>query len=82
MRASTKKTISAQIPVELAVAVENLAIELGRSKSWVIKEALSAIIEVRERRHQTLQKGLTDVDAGHVAEHCDVIDFASKLKTP
>ncbi|MDU3159549.1 MAG: ribbon-helix-helix domain-containing protein, partial [Hafnia alvei] len=52
MRQLTKQTISAQIPSELAAAVENLAIELDRSKSWVIKEALTAMIEERERRHQ------------------------------
>ncbi len=37
MASSAKQTISAQIPVvELAAAVENLAIELDRSKSWII----------------------------------------------
>lgn len=77
---SAKQTISAQIPAELAAAVENLAIELDRSKSWVIKEALTAMIEERERRHQRILKGLADVDTGRVVSHADVIDFANKLK--
>lgn len=37
MGSSAKQTISAQIPVELALAVEDLAKELARSKSWIIK---------------------------------------------
>ncbi|MCY0448326.1 ribbon-helix-helix domain-containing protein, partial [Klebsiella pneumoniae] len=41
MGSLAKQTISAQIPIELAAAVENLAIELDRSKSWIIKEALT-----------------------------------------
>lgn len=75
-----KKTISAQIPAELAAAVENLAIELDRSKSWVIKEALTAMIEERERRHQRILQGLADVDAGRGANHADMVEFTTKLK--
>ncbi|CAI0700243.1 Uncharacterised protein [Serratia fonticola] len=75
-----KQTISAQIPAEPAVAVENLAIDLDRSKSWVIKEPLTAIIEESERRHQQILKDFADVDAGRVINHADVIDFASKIK--
>lgn len=80
MGTPSKKTISAQIPAELAAAVESLAIELDRSKSWVIKEALTAMIEERERRHQMVQKGLVDVDAGKVVSHADVLDVANELK--
>ncbi|WP_442980748.1 ribbon-helix-helix domain-containing protein, partial [Salmonella enterica] len=54
MVSSAKQTISAQIPVELALAVENLAVELDRSKSWVIKEALLSMLAERERRHQSI----------------------------
>lgn len=54
MASSAKQTISAQIPVELAAAVENLAIELDRSKSWIIKEALTSMLAERERRHQSI----------------------------
>ncbi|EAA1021868.1 ribbon-helix-helix protein, CopG family [Salmonella enterica] len=72
--------MSAQIPVELALAVENLAVELDRSKSWVIKEALLFMLAERERRHQSIQAGLADVDAGRVVSHSDMVDFANRLK--
>ncbi|AUM42270.1 ribbon-helix-helix protein, CopG family [Salmonella enterica] len=72
--------MSAQIPVELALAVENLAVELDRSKSWVIKEALLSMLAERERRHQSIQGGLADVDAGRVVSHSDMVDFANRLK--
>lgn len=76
----TKQTISAQIPVELATAVENLAIELDRSKSWIIKEALTTMLAERERRHQRIQAGLDDVDAGRVVSQSDMQAFARQLK--
>ncbi|HBI4973648.1 ribbon-helix-helix domain-containing protein [Salmonella enterica subsp. enterica] len=80
MASSAKQTISAQIPVELAAAVENLAIELDRSKSWIIKEALTSMLAERERRHQSIQAGLADVDAGLVVSHSDMVDFDNRLK--
>lgn len=80
MASSAKQTISAQIPVELAAAVENLAVELDRSKSWVIKEALLSMLAERERRHQSIEAGLADVDAGRVVSHSDMVDFANRLK--
>ncbi|AWH90105.1 CopG family ribbon-helix-helix protein [Limnobaculum parvum] len=80
MGSHSKQTISAQIPVELALAVEELAIELDRSKSWIIKEALLTMLAERERRHQSVLKGLTDVDTGRVVSHSDMVDFADRLK--
>lgn len=80
MGSSAKQTISAQIPVELALAVENLAIELDRSKSWIIKEALLLMLAERERRHQSVQVGLADVDAGRVVSQTGMVDFVNRLK--
>ncbi|ACF89987.1 transcriptional regulator, CopG family protein [Salmonella enterica subsp. enterica serovar Montevideo str. 4441 H] len=34
----------------------------------------------RERRHQSIQAGLADVDAGRVVSHSDMVDFANRLK--
>lgn len=80
MGSRTKQTISAQIPIELAAAVEELTIELDRSKSWIIKEALTNMLAERERRHQSIQAGLADVDAGRVVSHSEMVDFAYRLK--
>ncbi|MGC0944088.1 ribbon-helix-helix domain-containing protein [Pantoea agglomerans] len=80
MGSLTKQTISAQIPTDLANAVENLAVELDRSKSWIIKEALTTMLAERERRHQRIQAGLADVDAGRVVSHSDLVEFGNRLK--
>lgn len=80
MGSLTKQTISAQIPTDLANAVENLAVELDRSKSWIIKEALTTMLAERERRHQSIQTGLADVDAGRVVSHSDLVEFGNRLK--
>ncbi|MCF3706291.1 CopG family ribbon-helix-helix protein, partial [Salmonella enterica] len=59
-------------------AVENLAVELDRSKSRVIKEALLSMLAERERLHQSIQVGLADVDAGREVSHSDKVDFDNR----
>lgn len=80
MNLLTMQTINAQIPVELVAAVEQLAVELGCSRNWIINEALTRFLAERERRHQSILTGLADVDAGRVASHADMVDFANRLK--
>ncbi len=40
MEQHLKQTLSIQLPTALATEVEKLAMELGRSTSWVVEEAL------------------------------------------
>jgi predicted transcriptional regulator len=80
MDSSAKQTIRAQIPSELAAAVEDLAVELNRSKSWIVKEALTSMLAERERRHQQIEAGLADVDAGRVVSQKEMMNFVEQLK--
>jgi predicted transcriptional regulator len=80
MDSSAKQTISAQIPSELAAAVEDLAAELNRSKSWIVKEALTSMLAERERRHHQIEAGLADVDAGRVVSQKEMMNFVEQLK--
>jgi len=57
-----------------------LAVGQDRSKSWIIKEALTTMLAERERRHQSIQAGLADVDAGRVVSHADMVEFGHRLK--
>jgi hypothetical protein len=65
MGSPAKQTIIAQMPEELAVAAEDLAIEMGSSI----------------RRHQQVLTGLADVDEGRVVSCADMLDFIVRLKT-
>lgn len=80
MEQRAKQTLSIQLPAALATEVEKLAMELGRSTSWVVEEALRAIVKKTQRHHQQILQGLADVDAGRVVDHADMVDFANRLK--
>lgn len=76
----SKHTITAQIPFDLAVAIDELAKELDRLTSGLVKEGLIGLLERRELRHQAILAGLADVDAGRVISHADVVNFVDRIK--
>ena len=75
-----KQTISAEVPRSLVRKVDALAKDLDRSKSWLIREALTNLIHNYERRHQEILKGLEDVRAGRTISNDEMQDFVRALK--
>lgn len=79
MGQSPTRVITTHVPVEMAEKIDELAVNYDRSRGWIVKQALAAIIEQQENRHQMLLQGLTDVDAGRVVDHADVLKWVSSL---
>lgn len=75
------RVITAHVPVQLAERVDQLAAHLGRSKDWIVKQALSAWIDQEEERARLTRSALADVDAGHVIDHQAVQVWADSLGT-
>lgn len=75
-----KQTLSIQLPTALASEAEKLAMELDKSTSWVVEEALRALVKKTQQHHQQILQGLADVDAGRVVDHGEVVNFANRLK--
>lgn len=75
-----KQTISAEVPRALVRKVDELAKDLDRSKSWIIREALTNLIHNYERRHQEILKGLADVREGNTISNEEMHNFIKGLK--
>jgi predicted transcriptional regulator len=73
--------ITAHVPVQLAERVDQLATHLGRSKDWIVKQALAAWIDQEEERGRLTRAALADVDAGRVIDHQAVQAWADSLST-
>ncbi|MCY1290780.1 hypothetical protein D9M68_907600 [compost metagenome] len=54
---------------------------MGRSKDWIVKQALTAWIDQEEERCRLTHAALTDVDAGRVIDHQTVQAWADSLST-
>lgn len=80
MATATKQTISAEVPRNLLRKVDAIAEEEERSKSYIIREALTSFVHNYERRHEAIKQGLADVDAGHTFSIDDMRSFVKQLK--
>lgn len=81
MGQSPTRVITAHVPVEMAEKIDELAANYDRSRGWIVKQALAAIIEQEENRHQMILQGLADVDKGRVVEQADVLKWVNSLNS-
>jgi predicted transcriptional regulator len=77
----TTKVLTAHIPLPLAEKADQLATHLERSRTWIIKQALSAWIDHEEERQRLAIEAISDVDAGRVIDHQAVQEWAESLGT-
>ena len=75
------KVVTAHIPLPLADKIDDLAQRLERSKAWIVKQALTAWIELEEERRRLTLEALADVDAGNVINHQAIQAWADSLDT-
>ena len=75
------KVITAHVPLPLAEKVDQLAARLERPRGWIVKQALSAWVDLEEERRRLTLEALADVDAGRLIDHQAVQAWAESLGT-
>lgn len=75
------RVLTAHVPLGLAEKVDAVAARLERSRGWVMKQALTAWVDLEEERHRMTLEALEDVDAGRVIDHQAVRTWADSLGT-
>ena len=75
------KVLTAHVPLPLADKVDQLATRLERSRGWIVKQALSAWVEMEDERSRLTREAMADVDAGRVIDHQSVQAWADSLST-
>ena len=76
------RVVTAHIPIELAEKVDQLAARLERPRGWIVKQALTAWVDLEAKRYQLTLEGLADVDAGRLVEHEAIEGWANSLDRP
>ena len=77
----TTKVLTAHIPLPLAEKVDQWASRLERPRGWIVKQALTAWIDLEEERQRLTLEAMADVDAGHIIDHQPVQEWAESLST-
>jgi predicted transcriptional regulator len=66
-------TISTRVTEELAEKMDRLSEQLGRTRSWVLHEALQVYIASELEFIDAVQDGLNDLSQGHLVDHDEVV---------
>ena len=66
-------TLSTRISGELAEQVDQLATALGRTKSWLLQQALASYVESERQFLDAVQDGINAYRAGDVVDHAEVV---------
>jgi len=75
------RTLTAQVPVELAQQVDALSDMLERPKQWIIKKALVQFLAREAEKRRLIQEGLDDVTAGRTISMQQARAWADSLGT-
>jgi predicted transcriptional regulator len=75
------RTLTAQVPVELAQEVDALSELLERPRQWIIKKALVQYLAREADKRRLIQEGLDDVTAGRLISIEQARAWANSLGT-
>ena len=75
------RVLTAHVPLPLAEKIDQLAVQLERSRGWIVKQALSAWVDQEEERNRLTLEALADVDANCVVDHQAVQAWVASLET-
>lgn len=67
------RTITTQVPDELAQVLDRLAATDGRSKSWLVRNALTDYIARRQELDSLTREGVEAARRGDVVDHEEVV---------
>lgn len=75
------RTITAPLPIEMAESVDSWAEKHGRTRSWLVREAVGQFLARENERDRLIREALDAVDAGQLISHEDMVAWAESLGT-
>ncbi len=79
MSKTDTRVLTAHVPLPLADQVDQVAGKLDRSRTWIMKQALSSWVAQEEERDRLTREAMTDVKVNRVTDHQAVQAWAESL---
>ena len=67
------RTVTAQIPDEMAQLLDEVAEKQGRTRSWLLREAMANYLARQKEVEEATREGLDAIRAGHVVSHEEIL---------
>ena len=74
------RVVTANLPNDLVSRLDEVAERIDRSKSWIVREAVSQWLAEEQRRYELTLEALRDVDEGRTISHEDVLNLVETKK--
>jgi RHH-type rel operon transcriptional repressor/antitoxin RelB len=79
---SKSVTIAARVDADLDAELERLASATGRSKSWLINEALRSYVANEQQFLAAIEEGKQALRDGKVVDHATVVEAFERIVKP
>jgi predicted transcriptional regulator len=74
------RVVTAKLPDDLVLEMDEVASRMDRSKSWIVREAVSQWLAEERRRHELTLEALKDFEEGRVIGHDGLKEWAEQKK--
>jgi predicted transcriptional regulator len=74
------RVVTAKLPDELVSRLDEVAGRIDRSKSWIVREAVSEWLAEEQRRYELTLEAMRSIDEGRGIDHEEIKAWANQLK--
>jgi len=74
------RVVTAKLPDDLVSRMDDVADRIDRSKSWIVRQAVTEWLAEEQRRYDLTLEALKDVDEGRTMPHEDVLAMVEQRK--
>ena len=74
------RVVTAKLPDNLVSQMDEVAGRIDRSKSWIVRQAVTEWLAEEQRRYELTLEALRDVDEGRTIAHEEVLAMVEQRK--
>ena len=74
------RVVTTKLPDDLVSRLDEVADRIDRSKSWIVREAVSEWLAEEQRRFELTLEAMSDVEEGRGIPHEDVLALVEQRK--
>ena len=77
---SAGRVVTAKLLVDLVSRMDEVADRIDRSKSWIVRQAVTELLAEEQRRFELTLEALRDVDERRTVPHEEVLAMGAQRK--